>query len=50
MRKWANNIFNFANLAFRRKGLYITDSINGYRAITRETVDKLKLDASGYTQ
>ena len=50
MRKWANNIFNFfANLAFRRKGPYITDSINGYRAITRETVDKLKLDASGYT-
>ncbi len=50
MRKWANNIFNFfANLAFRRKGPYITDSINGYRAITRETVDKLNLDASGYT-
>ena len=50
MRKWANNMFNFfANLAFRRKGPYITDSINGYRAITRETVDKLKLDASGYT-
>ena len=37
LRKWANNIFNLlANLAFRKKGPYITDSINGYRAITKK--------------
>ncbi|MEC7885818.1 MAG: hypothetical protein VX544_03430, partial [Pseudomonadota bacterium] len=46
----ANNIFNLlANLAFRKKGPYITDSINGYRAITKKTANLLKLDASDYT-
>ncbi len=45
-RKWANNAFNLgANLAFRREGPYITDSINGYRAITREAGRLLELDA-----
>ena len=49
-RKWANNAFNLlANVAFRRHGPYITDSINGYRAITREAAGKLKLDAWDYT-
>jgi len=33
-RKWANNAFNLgANLVFRSRGPYITDSMNGYRAI-----------------
>tara|TARA_B100000214_G_scaffold171039_1_gene122935 strand:+ start:871 stop:1578 length:708 start_codon:yes stop_codon:yes gene_type:complete len=49
-RKWANKIFNaLANLLFRKRGPYITDSINGYRAITKNAVEKLKLDASDYT-
>ena len=49
-RKWANNIFNaMANITFRRSGKYITDSINGYRAITREAAESLKLDAADYT-
>jgi glycosyltransferase involved in cell wall biosynthesis len=49
-RKWANNGFNLlANLAFRRAGPYISDSINGYRAITREAARKLALDADDYT-
>jgi glycosyltransferase involved in cell wall biosynthesis len=49
-RKWANNGFNLlANLAFRRAGPYVTDSINGYRAITREAARKLALDADDYT-
>lgn len=49
-RKWANNAFNFiVNLLFRRKGPYITDTINGYRAITREAALRLKLDAVDYT-
>ncbi len=50
LRKWANNIFNImANIAFRRSGKYITDSINGYRAITKDAVRSLKLDAIDYT-
>jgi glycosyltransferase involved in cell wall biosynthesis len=49
-RKWANNAFNLlANLFFRRVGPYITDSINGYRAITRAAARRLKLDALDYT-
>jgi glycosyltransferase involved in cell wall biosynthesis len=49
-RKWANKAFTLlANLGFRRKGPYITDTINGYRAISRQAVNKLKLDAVDYT-
>ena len=49
-RKWANNAFNLAaNLAFRRSGSFVTDSINGYRAITRNAAQRLALDASDYT-
>lgn len=49
-RKWANNAFNLmANLAFRRSGPFITDSINGYRAITANAARQLQLDASDYT-
>lgn len=50
LRKWANNIFNFmANISFRKEGPYITDSINGYRAITKDVVSTLNLDALDYT-
>lgn len=49
-RKWANNTFNLlANLLFRRSGLYVTDSINGFRAITRAAAQQLQLDALDYT-
>lgn len=49
-RKWANNAFNgMANLAFRRTGPYVTDSINGYRAITASAAKRLALDADDYT-
>lgn len=49
-RKWANNAFNLgANLFFNRSGNYVTDSINGFRAITREKAKQLRLDAFDYT-
>lgn len=48
-RKWANNVFNLAaNLAFNR-GKFVTDSINGYRAITRQAAQTLQLTAHDYT-
>lgn len=48
-RKWANMGFTFlANLFFRKKGPYITDSINGYRAITKKLFLDLNLDATGF--
>lgn len=50
LRKWANNAFNLmANLAFRRSGPFITDTINGYRAITAKAAGVLALDAPDYT-
>jgi glycosyltransferase involved in cell wall biosynthesis len=50
LRKWANNAFNIgANVGFRRKGTFVTDSINGYRAITRKAAKTLALDAPDYT-
>jgi glycosyltransferase involved in cell wall biosynthesis len=49
-RKAANKAFNLlANLAFRKTGSYVTDSINGFRAIRRDLAEKLALDADGYT-
>lgn len=50
LRKWANNAFNLAaNLLFRRSGPYITDTINGFRALTRHAAARLGLDADDYT-
>lgn len=49
-RKWVNNAFNLlVNIFFRRSGKYVTDSINGYRAITKSAMQKLTLDAMDYT-
>jgi glycosyltransferase involved in cell wall biosynthesis len=49
-RKAANLTFNFfANLAFRKTGAYVTDSINGFRAIRAGLANRLRLDAAGYT-
>lgn len=49
-RKWANNAFNLlANLFFKKSSAFITDSINGYRALTRSAYNKLSLDANDYT-
>ncbi len=48
-RKWANMGFTFlANLFFKKKGPYITDSINGYRGITKKLFQELHLDATGF--
>jgi len=45
-RAWANQAFTLlANLIFGGK---LSDSINGYRAITKSAFKKLKLDAEGF--
>jgi glycosyltransferase involved in cell wall biosynthesis len=49
-RKWANNGFNLlANGLFRKRGPFVTDSINGFRAVRREAAQRLDLDALDYT-
>lgn len=45
-RKWANQGFSF--LVRLIWGGNISDSINGYRGISKEALNKLKLDASGF--
>ncbi|MBI3543885.1 MAG: glycosyltransferase family 2 protein [Deltaproteobacteria bacterium] len=48
-RKWANNAFNLmANLTWNRQK-FVTDTINGFRAITKKAWHDLALDGPGYT-
>ena len=43
-RKWANNYFNFlANLFFNKSSQSVTDSINGYRLISKALFEKLSV-------
>jgi len=49
-RKWANQGFSLlANMVFRdNKQPYVTDTINGYRAIKKKAFINLHLDAEGF--
>jgi glycosyltransferase involved in cell wall biosynthesis len=48
-RKWANNAFNLmANITWNRNQ-FVTDTINGFRAITRQAWQGLNCDGVGYT-
>jgi len=50
IRKWVNQAFGLiANLFWNRSGKFVTDTINGYRAIKKEVFRELKLDGPGYT-
>ena len=48
-RKWVNLAFTLTINILWNRGLFITDTINGFRAITRKTWDDIKLDGPGYT-
>lgn len=49
-RKWVNNAFNLlANIFFRKTGPYIHDTINGYRAITKNAANFLQLTSHDHT-
>ena len=48
-RRWGNLTFTWlANVLCGRRGLWITDTINGYRAITKAAFQRLAPDAEGY--
>ncbi|MCB4792620.1 MAG: glycosyltransferase family 2 protein [Elusimicrobia bacterium] len=48
LRAWANRCFTLiANLLWN-KGKYITDTINGYRAVKKSAFEKIKMDAQGF--
>jgi hypothetical protein len=49
LRKWTNQAFTFmANTIWNRRA-YVTDTINGYRGITRAAFLKLAPQSMGYT-
>lgn len=48
-RKWANIAFTFiANKLFNKTNRYITDTINGYRIISKKMFNSLSPNAEGY--
>jgi glycosyltransferase involved in cell wall biosynthesis len=48
LRAWVNRAFSLmANLAWNKKK-FITDTINGFRAIKKDAYNKLNLDATGF--
>ena len=48
-RKWANKVFNLMANYTWNKGPIVSDTINGFRTITRKAWYELALDGSGYT-
>jgi glycosyltransferase involved in cell wall biosynthesis len=47
-RRWGNLLFTWLVNVLCRSRTYITDTINGYRAITRSAFTRLAPDAEGY--
>jgi glycosyltransferase involved in cell wall biosynthesis len=48
-RAWANRTFTYiANIIWNTNRNYITDTINGYRAIKKEVFNKLNINAPGF--
>jgi glycosyltransferase involved in cell wall biosynthesis len=47
-RAWANRAFTFVVNSAWNRNEYITDTINGFRAVKKEAFRKLKLDAPGF--
>lgn len=48
-RKWVNNAFTFLANVLWNRGPWVSDTINGYRAITKKAWNVLALDGPGYT-
>jgi len=49
-RKWVNNAFTLiANICWNRSGRFVTDTINGFRAISKKSWNIMALDGPGYT-
>jgi glycosyltransferase involved in cell wall biosynthesis len=48
VRAWVNRTFTFLANSFWNKRQYITDTINGYRAVKKSVFLKMNIDASGF--
>ena len=49
LRKWTNQGFTWISNQLWNRGSYVTDTINGFRGITREAFLKLNPGSMGYT-
>ena len=49
LRKWTNQAFTFLANTIWNRGKYVTDTINGYRGITRQAFERLAPQSMGYT-
>ena len=49
LRKWVNQCFTLVSNIVWNRNSYVTDAINGFRAITRDAWNQLNPDESGYT-
>jgi len=47
-RKWVNQSFTLAANLLWNRGPYITDTINGFRAVSKRAFDRLKPEADGF--
>ena len=49
LRKWTNQAFTAMANALWNRGSYVSDTINGFRGITRTAFERLGLESMGYT-
>jgi glycosyltransferase involved in cell wall biosynthesis len=47
-RKWVNQAFTVAANLLWNRGAYVTDTINGFRALTRSAFEAIRPDAAGF--
>jgi glycosyltransferase involved in cell wall biosynthesis len=47
-RKWVNQSFTLAANLLWNRGPYVTDTINGYRAVTKDAMKRLATDEKGF--
>lgn len=47
-RKWVNQTFTLAANLFWNRGPFITDTINGYRAVTKSAMSRMATDEPGF--
>jgi glycosyltransferase involved in cell wall biosynthesis len=49
LRKWVNQAFTAMANCLWNRGAFITDTINGFRGITRKAFERLHLSSDGFT-
>ena len=47
-RKWVNQSFTLAANILWNRGKYVTDTINGYRGVTKKAFELMRADAQGF--